>query len=43
MNRAEMISAGVVVAEVIGFFTVGEMLGRLKIIGYRSSAPHGEH
>ncbi|OJD35399.1 atp synthase subunit g [Diplodia corticola] len=38
-NRAELASAGVVAAEVLGFFTVGEMIGRMKIVGYRSSAP----
>ncbi|KAF2765461.1 hypothetical protein EJ03DRAFT_354831 [Teratosphaeria nubilosa] len=35
------LSAGVVLAEVLGFFTVGEMIGRFKIVGYRSE--HGEH
>ena len=36
-------SAGVVAAEVIGFFTVGEMLGRFKVIGYRGGDAHGHH
>lgn len=38
MDTQQLATAGVVVAEVIGFFTIGEMLGRFKIIGYRSSA-----
>lgn len=38
-SRAEVASAGVVAAEVLGFFTVGEMIGRMKIVGYRTSAP----
>lgn len=39
MSRAQWMSTGVIAAEVIGFFSVGEMLGRFKIVGYRSSAP----
>jgi F-type H+-transporting ATPase subunit g len=42
-SNKEYAAAGIIAAEVIGFFSVGEMLGRLKIVGYRSSAPHGEH
>ncbi|KAL1304555.1 hypothetical protein AAFC00_003532 [Neodothiora populina] len=38
MDTQQLATAGVVVAEVVGFFTVGEMLGRFKVIGYRSSA-----
>ena len=34
-------TAGIVTAETIGFFTIGEMLGRLKIVGYRGG--HSEH
>ena len=37
-----MISGGVIVAEVLGFFTVGEMLGRLKLVGYRGDREHHE-
>ncbi|KAF2090934.1 hypothetical protein K490DRAFT_62266 [Saccharata proteae CBS 121410] len=39
MSQAQVLSAGVVAAEVIGFFSVGEIIGRMKITGYRSSAP----
>jgi len=40
-DTAALTTAGVVLAEVIGFFTVGEMIGRFKIIGYRGE--HGHH
>ena len=39
LSNAQLASAAVVTAEVIGFFSVGEMLGRFKIIGYRSNEP----
>jgi len=38
-DTATLASVGVVAAETIGFFSVGEMLGRFKIVGYRSEAP----
>ncbi|KAJ5925885.1 hypothetical protein N7454_007395 [Penicillium verhagenii] len=34
----ELALAGVTAAEVIGFFTVGEMIGRWNLIGYRGEA-----
>ena len=38
-----MVAAGVVGAEVLGFFTVGEMIGRMKLVGYRGGVtPHGK-
>ncbi|KAF2677770.1 putative mitochondrial F1F0-ATP synthase g subunit [Lentithecium fluviatile CBS 122367] len=40
MSSTQWLSAGVVAAEVVGFFTVGEMLGRLKIVGYRAKEEH---
>jgi F-type H+-transporting ATPase subunit g len=40
MDSATLKQVGIVTAEVIGFFSVGEMLGRFKIIGYRSEAVH---
>ena len=43
MSTQQMVAAGVVGAEVLGFFTVGEMIGRMKLVGYRGGvAPHGE-
>ncbi|KAJ2968698.1 hypothetical protein NUW58_g10165 [Xylaria curta] len=38
LGRPKLFAAGVVAAECLGFFTVGEMIGRFKIIGY-----HGEN
>lgn len=43
INRQQLITAGIVTAEVLGFFTVGEMIGKRKIIGYSSDAPAAEH
>jgi F-type H+-transporting ATPase subunit g len=34
LDRQQLVNGAVVGAEVIGFFTVGQMIGRLKIIGY---------
>ncbi|KAH8433560.1 F1F0 ATP synthase subunit g [Aspergillus melleus] len=43
-NKKEIALAGVTVAEVIGFFTVGEMIGRMNIVGYRGHPEHhGDH
>jgi len=36
LSRAQWLSAGVVAAEVIGFFSVGEIIGRFKLVGYRA-------
>ncbi|KAF7857017.1 hypothetical protein EAF04_009777 [Stromatinia cepivora] len=35
ISRAQMVSGGVIFAEVLGFFTIGEMIGRMKLVGYR--------
>jgi F-type H+-transporting ATPase subunit g len=35
MPREQWYSMGVVFAEVIGFFSVGEIIGRFKLVGYR--------
>ena len=43
LDSATLTTVGVVTAEVIGFFSVGEMIGRFNIIGYRSSGHHAEH
>ena len=42
VNMQQLMSAGVVGAEVIGFFTVGEMIGRMKLVGYRGDTQHHE-
>ncbi|KAK5171151.1 ATP synthase subunit G atp20 [Saxophila tyrrhenica] len=41
LDSATLTSAAVIGAETIGFFCIGEMIGRLKIIGYRGG--HSEH
>ena len=38
-STKNLVTAGVVGAEILGFFTVGEMIGKFKIIGYRGD-PH---
>lgn len=43
MDTATLTTAGVVFAEVLGFFTVGEMIGRFKVVGYRGDPSGGEH
>ncbi|RMD42557.1 hypothetical protein DV735_g2522, partial [Chaetothyriales sp. CBS 134920] len=42
VNRQQLATVGVVGAEVLGFFTVGTMIGRLKVVGYHGQ-PHHEH
>ena len=41
VSREQWYAVGVVAAEVLGFFSVGEMIGRFKLVGYR--AKEGEH
>jgi len=41
MGTQQWLNMGVIGAEVIGFFTVGTMIGRLKIVGYRGEPEHG--
>lgn len=41
-NSKQIAAAGIVVAELLGFFTVGEIIGRMKIVGYHGGASH-EH
>lgn len=44
LDSATLTSTGIVAAEAIGFFTIGEMIGRFKIIGYHGEAhPDGHH
>jgi F-type H+-transporting ATPase subunit g len=39
-NAKEIALFGVTAAEVIGFFTVGEIIGRMNIVGYRGETAH---
>ncbi|KAK5047494.1 hypothetical protein LTR84_006591 [Exophiala bonariae] len=41
VNRQQLTTVGLVGAEVLGFFTVGEMIGRFKLVGYHGDAHHG--
>jgi F-type H+-transporting ATPase subunit g len=43
MSNAQWMSIGVVAAEVVGFFSVGEIIGRFKLVGYRAKEDHGDH
>ena len=42
VSNAQLATAGVIAAECLGFFTVGEMIGRFKIVGYHGE-PAGAH
>ncbi|KAF2128082.1 mitochondrial F1F0-ATP synthase-like protein g subunit [Dothidotthia symphoricarpi CBS 119687] len=39
MSSAQWTSVGIVAAEVIGFFSIGEAIGRFKLVGYRVAEP----
>jgi F-type H+-transporting ATPase subunit g len=41
-NRKQVVSVSVAFAEVLGFFTVGTMIGRMKVVGYHGEVHH-EH
>ncbi|KAI0860149.1 GroES-like protein [Xylaria cubensis] len=43
VSRAQLITGGVIAAECLGFFTVGEMIGRFKIIGYHGETAAAHH
>lgn len=43
LSRAQIVGGGVLLAEVLGFFTVGEMIGRFKLIGYHGETGHAHH
>ncbi|KAL5342461.1 mitochondrial ATP synthase g subunit-domain-containing protein [Aspergillus crustosus] len=42
-NKKEIALAGVTAAEIVGFFTLGEIIGRFNIVGYRGQLDHGHH
>lgn len=41
LDSATLTQVGIITAETIGFFSVGEIIGRFKIVGYRGG--HHEH
>ncbi|KAI2783636.1 GroES-like protein [Daldinia loculata] len=43
ISRAQLITTGVLLAECLGFFTIGEMIGRFKIIGYHGGSQAEHH
>lgn len=43
LNKATLVATGVVAAECLGFFTVGEMIGRFKIVGYHGETGAAHH
>lgn len=43
VSRAQLVAGGVLAAECIGFFTVGEMIGRFKLIGYHGDKHAAHH
>ena len=42
ISTVQLATGGVILAECLGFFTVGEMIGRFKLIGYRGE-PASHH
>jgi F-type H+-transporting ATPase subunit g len=42
VNTQQLATVGVIGAEILGFFTVGTMIGRMKLIGYHGEVHH-EH
>ncbi len=43
LSRAQVISGAVIGAELLGFFTVGEIIGRMKLVGYRGDDGAAHH
>ncbi|KAM0329356.1 hypothetical protein ACHAQA_004662 [Verticillium albo-atrum] len=43
INTATIIAGGVVAAECLGFFTIGEMIGRFKLVGYHGETGAAHH
>lgn len=43
ISNTQLAAAGVVAAECLGFFTVGEMIGRFKIVGYHGEPAAAHH
>lgn len=43
ISRTQVAAGGVLLAECLGFFTVGEMIGRFKLIGYHGETHAAHH
>ena len=42
VNSQQLGTVAIVVAQLLGFFSLGEMMGRLKVVGYHGKVHH-EH
>lgn len=43
LSTKDFVAAGVIGAEMLGFFTVGEMIGKFKVVGYRGGVHDHAH
>lgn len=43
ISRTQVVTGGVLLAELLGFFTVGEMIGRFKLVGYHGETHSAHH
>ena len=43
MSNQQMLELGIIFAQVYGFYEVGKIIGRFKIVGYRSRGEKEEH
>ncbi|OLN84373.1 ATP synthase subunit g, mitochondrial [Colletotrichum chlorophyti] len=43
INAASVAAGAVVAAECLGFFTIGEIIGRFKLVGYHGETPAAHH
>lgn len=43
LTPTQLAAGGVLAAEILGFFTVGEIVGRFKLVGYHGGAPAAAH
>ncbi|KAK3896429.1 mitochondrial ATP synthase g subunit-domain-containing protein, partial [Staphylotrichum tortipilum] len=43
LSRTQVVAGGVLLAECLGFFTVGEMIGRFKLVGYHGETHAAHH
>jgi F-type H+-transporting ATPase subunit g len=43
LTPTQLAAGGVLAAEILGFFTVGEIVGRFKLVGYHGAAPAAAH
>ncbi|CAK7234498.1 ATP synthase subunit G atp20 [Sporothrix bragantina] len=43
LTPTQLAAGGVLAAEILGFFTVGEIIGRFKLVGYHGATPAAHH